>query len=377
MKHVSWLIVGGGIQGMTAAVHLRRKAGIPADKIAVIDPHAEPLAVWKERTEKIRMPYLRSSFVHHLSPDPLELEKRGDSFLGRYKRPSRSMFYNTSMDLLHEAGLQNSWIQDTVVKAEKSKDGWKVYGNNTIVSTTNLLLAPGGGSKPIIPEALQPHAVHVYDPAFDPAAVTGRAIVVGGGISAAHTAVFLAEQADAEPVLLHRRPLQVSQFDSDPGWLGPKRMQAFSRMDDRSRRTCLHQERRTGSMTRELLFKLRRMERAGRLTILQDEAVSSTRHEDGMIELALSSGCSLQAETVTACTGFSRELPGSSWLKPLIEAYSLPCADCGYPKLSPSLMWTDRLYVTGALAELEIGPSARNIAGAQRAARRIVESASM
>ncbi|WP_444684845.1 FAD/NAD(P)-binding protein [Alkalicoccus luteus] len=377
MRDVSWLIVGGGIQGMTAAVHLCRQAGISAADIAVVDPHPEPLAVWKERTEKIRMPYLRSTFVHHLSPDPLELEKRGDSFLGRYKRPSRSMFYDTSKELLQETGIADSWLQDTVVHVEKSQPGWTVYGKKNTLTTANLLLAPGGGSRPVIPAALQPEAVHVYDPSFDPAAVTGRAVVVGGGISAAHTAIYLAEQRHTETVLLHRKPLRVSQFDSDPGWLGPKRMQAFSRMDHRRRRRCIHTERRTGTMTRELLFKLRKLERDGRLTMMQDEAAGSRRCEDGMVELELTSGSLLSADSVTACTGFSKELPGSAWIQPLIDAYSLPCADCGYPKLSPSLMWTDRLYVTGALAELEIGPSARNIAGAQRAARRIAASVCM
>ena len=36
---------------------------------------------------------------------------------------------------------------------------------------------------------------------------------------------------------------------------------------------------------------------------------------------------------------------------------------------------TAELYVAGALAELELGPSARNIAGARLAAERIVEGA--
>jgi hypothetical protein len=38
------------------------------------------------------------------------------------------------------------------------------------------------------------------------------------------------------------------------------------------------------------------------------------------------------------------------------------------------LQWGPGLYVTGALAELEMGPISRNISGARQAAERIVNS---
>ena len=53
---------------------------------------------------------------------------------------------------------------------------------------------------------------------------------------------------------------------------------------------------------------------------------------------------------------------------------SLPCAECGYPVVEPDLRWHPRIYVTGPLAELELGPASRNISGARRAADRIVAS---
>ena len=56
-----------------------------------------------------------------------------------------------------------------------------------------------------------------------------------------------------------------------------------------------------------------------------------------------------------------------------IETLELPCAECGYPIVSKTLQWGPDLYVTGALAELEMGPIARNISGARQAAERIVK----
>jgi hypothetical protein len=53
----------------------------------------------------------------------------------------------------------------------------------------------------------------------------------------------------------------------------------------------------------------------------------------------------------------------------------LPCAGCGYPLVSPRLEWASGLFVTGPLAELELGPTARNIAGARAAGERLLAAA--
>ena len=54
--------------------------------------------------------------------------------------------------------------------------------------------------------------------------------------------------------------------------------------------------------------------------------------------------------------------------------HGLELCSCGYPAPDKYLKWGD-VYVAGALVELELGPSARNIAGARLAAERIVEGA--
>ena len=59
----------------------------------------------------------------------------------------------------------------------------------------------------------------------------------------------------------------------------------------------------------------------------------------------------------------------------LVRDHALPCAVCGYPLVDRHLRWHPRLHVSGPLAELELGPVARNIVGARRAAERILPSA--
>ena len=70
-------------------------------------------------------------------------------------------------------------------------------------------------------------------------------------------------------------------------------------------------------------------------------------------------------------TGFDARRPGGAWLDAAIAAEGLPIAPCGYPLVSGDLAWAPGLHVTGLLAELEVGPAARNIVGARMAATRL------
>ncbi|WP_227492921.1 FAD/NAD(P)-binding protein [Bacillus halotolerans] len=69
-----WLIIGGGIQGSTLAVHLVKSGKVPIQDLAVIDPHEQPLECWKRNTARIRMNDLRSPSVHHMDTEPFSLQ---------------------------------------------------------------------------------------------------------------------------------------------------------------------------------------------------------------------------------------------------------------------------------------------------------------
>ncbi len=65
-----WMIIGGGIQGVTLATFLLKTGKTTVDQLAIVDINDEPLARWKQCTEVISMPYLRSPSVHHLNVKP-------------------------------------------------------------------------------------------------------------------------------------------------------------------------------------------------------------------------------------------------------------------------------------------------------------------
>ena len=96
--------------------------------------------------------------------------------------------------------------------------------------------------------------------------------------------------------------------------------------------------------------------------------------DDGA-SLEMNDGSVLQVHRILLATGFAPNRPGGKFVDQLIEAASLPCSECGYPIVDETLCWHPGIYVSGPLAELEIGPSSRNISGARRAAKRIVKVA--
>lgn len=55
-----------------------------------------------------------------------------------------------------------------------------------------------------------------------------------------------------------------------------------------------------------------------------------------------------------------------------VASLGLACGSCGYPLVSRRLEWAPGLFVSGPLSELELGPSARNIAGARSAGERFL-----
>ncbi|MDT8859303.1 FAD/NAD(P)-binding protein [Alkalihalobacillus sp. MEB130] len=385
-----WTIIGGGIQGSTLATYLIKRNGTSISNLAIIDPHREPLFTWKKCTKTVEMPFLRSPSIHHLDVDPFSLEKYAKAkggkmsahFYGPYDRPSLSIFNEHCDSLFEEIELKKSWIQGRVNKLQRVDKHWLVtlMGERQIKSK-NVVLAMGLSDQPCWPGWASELKVqganihHIYDNNENQhISSEGEIVIIGGGISAIHTALKWSNLRPGKVKLLTRHPLRTHQFDSDPGWLGPKKMKSFEKV------TCLEERRKIianarfrGSIPQELKMKVISAGREGRLELLIDN-VSKALYEKEEIVLELEK-TSIRTDHVLLATGFHASPPGIEWLQPTIEKEQLHCANCGYPIVSEdSLQWGENLYVMGALAELVIGPVSRNISGARRGAERIVQS---
>ncbi|MDO7485135.1 hypothetical protein Q5O89_02705 [Peribacillus frigoritolerans] len=114
---LEWIIIGGGIQGMTMAAFLLKSGKTTVDQLAIVDRNEEPLARWKHCTEVISMPYLRSPSVHHLDVNPFSLQKyveKADwknNFYGQYKRPSLKSFNEHCIHLADDLSIKQAWVQ--------------------------------------------------------------------------------------------------------------------------------------------------------------------------------------------------------------------------------------------------------------------------
>lgn len=385
---LDWLIIGGGIHGVHLAVRLLGEAQCPADELRILDPEPHLLARWRRFSATTGMTHLRSTVVHHLDLDPYSLlqyaEERADLattmplFVPPYDRPSLALFDAHCDRVIERYGLADLHVQDHAVRCVPDADGVTVtLASGATVRSRHVILALGASNQPAWPEwasPSDPYVHHIFDPTFDgwPQA-TESVVVVGGGISAAQAALRLAEEGH-EVRMLTPHALREHDFDSDPGWMGPKFMAGFSRERDfTKRRRLITEARHKGSLAPDVHTALTRAIDQGDVAVRVDEVVG-LRRVAGRCALRLGSGEDLAADRVLLATGFTAARPGGAMIEGLVRTEGLRCAACGYPVIDEALRWHPRVRVTGPLAELELGPAARNITGARRAGDRVLAS---
>jgi cation diffusion facilitator CzcD-associated flavoprotein CzcO len=383
---LDWLIIGGGLHGTHLALVLTRRCGVAPERLRILDPHEELLAHWERCTAATGMRFLRSTVVHHLALDPHDLwqfvRQRGaepGQFRGPYKRPALGLFREHCRAVIAEHGLERLHLRRRATGLTRAKHGWRVETDGGSLTACRVLLALSVGEQPRWPAwAAQLRAAggpvgHLYG-CEAPMMAPGETVVVGGGISAAQAAVALARQAPGNVTLLLRHDIRVEAFDSPAGWVGPKELRGFhAEPSVERRRAMIRGARRPGSMPKDVAHSLHRAERAGLLRVVRGEVRRADLQPDCSVGLEVH-GLALRADRVVLATGFEQQRPGGAWLDRAIADYELPLAPCGYPVIDPSLAWAQGLYATGALAELELGPVARNIVGARHAGERLTRA---
>lgn len=384
---LDWLIVGGGVHGTHISNALVQRAGVPHDRVRVLDPHERPLEAFWRFTRATGMTYLRSPGVHHLDLHPYALRrfakagagKRLARFVFPYDRPGLDFFRAHTDHVVRENRLAGLREVGRALGLARVAGGYRVESERGAIESRRVVLAIGVGEQPCRPPWARTGA-HIFDPSFDRSALVGggRVLVVGGGISAAQLACWLAAAGSPVTVVARHDP-RVHRFDSDPEWLGPKAMVRFRAARDlAARRRMIAEARRRGSVPPEVAIDLARERRAGRIEWLVGEPIDARRDADGGVTLTLEEGRgTISGAHLVLATGFEQHRPGGALLDAAaVLSLGLECAACGYPIVSPELAWARGLFVSGPLAELELGPAARNIAGARAAAERIVRAAS-
>lgn len=384
---LGWLILGGGVHGVHLAVRLLTEGGVAPERLAIVEPGARLLERWRACTAVTGMTHLRSPAVHNLDTDAFSLlrfaRKRRSNARGQfappYDRPSLELFHAHAEHVMQRHELAARHVRDRVVglSVERERVVARLGGGVTLVAR-DAILALGAAEQPRWPDwAPRDHerVGHVFarDGHCWPPTDRRRVAVVGGGISAAQVALRLADEG-RQVELFSRHALRERQFDSEPGWFGPKFLTGFARLRDAAeRRAVIDEVRHTGSMPPDVHRALRRALRDERIRLRRGEVASLEEHGDAL-RVQRANGSPREVDHVLLATGFASRRPGGRLLDELVEQAALPCAPCGYPILDTRLRWHPRLRVSGPLAELEIGPVARTIAGARLAGDRILAS---
>jgi len=380
------IIIGGGIHGTYLSNLLTAELGYSKSKVRVVDPHTDACGRWKELTSRTGMQFLRSPGVHHLDISPWALsryERRHQKeewarSMGSTHRPSLAMFNHHIESICEEGGLNKLRIQGEATAIRKTARGLEVQTTAGAFEAREVILAISSNDKLEVPawaEQVKPVAMHVFDPDFSFSSLMPgeKIVVVGSGITAAQVALYAAKISPGNVQLLIRHPLKIAEFDADPCWMGPKCLSLFSAEKDYSRRReMIKSARNKGTVTPEVFAAVRKAERLGVLKVVVAEVESAHKVWNNQATLldAYNNNLCLASHVLLA-TGFAPGRPGGKLLEQVVAAFDMPVAKDGFPIVDRNLHWKDGIYVTGALAELEVGPPARNILGARLAGARL------
>jgi len=378
---LEWLIVGGGPQGVIFARALQRYTCLDPSSLVIVDRNRTLLSEWQRNTQRCGMHYLRSPGAHSLEPDFGNLfqfaRTRGfdpaTHLMGRYQRPSLELFAEHSREVIRRGELEGRLRSATVDALSRERDSWTATtSDGTSYEARSVLLATGPGRPEPAPQwcfnLRRDVWGHVFDSAWElPAgAPANRVAVIGGGATGAQLAVRCA-RLGSDVVLVVENPPIVEQFDSDPCFIGRRCGADYERASRDERRRMVTAARRPGTIPPDVALTLDRAVKRGDLRLVVGHIVAAMT-EHGAVSLELASGEVLSVDRVALATGFHWDVEEARSL----VSDPLPVDPGGLPMISPWLEWAEHLFVTGRLAEGEIGPPAPNLIGAHNAAKRVI-----
>jgi len=384
-KSIDVLIIGGGIHGMHLFHLMKQKRSDLRIKIA--DPHPLPLQNWKHCTTNTGMNFLRSPEVHHLDIDALSLQKFAKNhfnngarpFIKPNNRPALSLFNTHSEQLISLYPMEDHWIQTQISDINLSENGAVVFSSDGEIHTNHVILAIGNGGQLKTPDwatRLSSNSIpvqHIYSPEFEVENYKPgfHTVLIGSGMGAVQLFNKLAHIHSEKITLISPSEIKVAQYDIEPGWMGPRFMNMFlSEKSYESRRKLIISARQRGTITPEINWELTQILNLDHTDMIIGKVDTAELFGADNAYLKLQNGDSIFCDRILLGTGFDPVIH-TELIQKLKLHHNLRCASCGYPIVDPLLRWHSNLSVTGELAELELGPAAKNIIGARHAGQRI------
>lgn len=366
-------IVGAGPQGLAAALHLLDRDPALVDELVVVDP-AGWMGTWRDHFGRLDIAHLRSPGVHHPSPDPHAFGKWSDehdcSSGLPYSIPTTEAFDLFCDHLVRDAGLAEHVVP---TRARRLVPGQRRsilhLDDGTTIAARHVIVAVNPARRQL------PHWVfqlplleaHRFGYADDVDLRTldltdERVAVVGGGLTAAHLAIG-AIRRGGHVTICSRRPLRESMFDTDPGWLGPKSLDHFHSLRQRSERCAVALAARDGgSIPPWMTRQLRDQQRHGRLEQRTEATIVARLAASHDVELRIEDD-PRPVDRIWLATGTVPDVRAHRLTRFLCEDHPTEIIE-GWPVLDEQLRWPGtNVHLLGRPAMLEIGPAAGNLWG--------------
>lgn len=390
------VIVGAGPQGLSIYLNL---PPLLREKTLVIDAEPVPMQNFYRQAENVGMKYLRSPASHCLKEPLVSLlsfarkNNLMSHFNGRYLTPSLVLLQKYMQFLLEKNNLASHFMQCRMHGMRFSHETWHIDTSRGTLSAKNCILALGMGrisfppsiqsyrnssaDKTLHKELILKHVLHPFF--FLPPIHKKKIAIIGGGMSGSQVALRTAKLARlrlsaSSITLFSKTSRHVQFFDSEPGYIGPKYRGFFLQEKNYSeRRSILQRARNPGSINPYVQKKLNAAMQNGELRVTDARVNALSLNEKSgkaKYSLQLNGGSWEHYDDIILATGFgSASPPHITLLQQLHENHGCSVDANYWPIPNAKLMWHKGLYLIGALAELELGPPARNIIGAHLAFR--------
>ena len=395
-KFIDLAIAGAGPQALTLVTHLLQKRKRLRGRFLVFDPSGDWLQRWQYQFAAAEIPHLRSPAVHHPDPNPHALrtfaEQRPQELFPPYDLPGTALFWEFCQEVIERWQLQNL-VYPAQIKAiepveHKNRQRFRLWlADGQSILTRRVVLAIAGGKPQIpawvdnIPPTYPAHTlVHSEKIDLRTMYLTGEKIlIIGSGLTSGHLAIGAIKRG-AKVLIMARRQFYEKLFDAEPGWLGPKYLKGFYAEPSWDKRWQLIQSARNGgSLTPAVLTHLRRLEKEGSLTFYENCEVSRAQWQENHWQVSCNypgdHDClaHLAIDHIWLCTGSTIDVRQWPLLKEIQATYPAPMVH-GLPVLDSALRWRScNLHIMGGAAALQLGPVARNLAGARMAGDRLVD----
>lgn len=382
------------------------------DKCMVIDPKNEWIQSWKSNFDAYEIPHLRSPFDIHPSPRDMRdlyafaknaqrtdeftvmehTHKKNEDYSGPYQLPGSKLFTDFCDMLVNTFGLEKILYQGKVVEIIPSNEtlqsnililesGEKIESKYVI-----LALGPVMYKEPLFWEPPPEHSDSLIKSCELCEALlrfrkdrtyferVKHVAIVGGGITSGHVAK-IAINYGCKVTLLLRSKIKVCQFDIPTKWMGKNRgklLDNYKKLHDPCDKfRCCSRERQGGSFSPEVYHMLQKFVNDGSLSIIENCEIDSAYWNSSLQSwtVRLDFGENFNPNAIWLCTGTDVHVNQYPLILDLIKKLPIDIC-CGFPEIQPDLSWCEgsKIYVMGALASLQLGPDALNLAGARHGA---------